>query len=219
MQQAMLTQFLNINSESIRKAVTAIRSGGLVVYPTDTVYGLGCDPFDEKAVNRVSTVKGRSRGNFPVLVDTLGKAREFGDIGGDVETLALRYWPGPLTIVVASRAKLPLQVTGLEKMVGLRIPSRQDTLDLISKAGGSLLGTSANISGKLSLRKAEDAFKVFDGKVDLILNGGITSTGLESTVIKQTESGIQVLREGAIGSSDIRKVLTSKVELRNDHAC
>jgi L-threonylcarbamoyladenylate synthase len=215
----MLTQFLNINSESIRKAATAIRSGGLVVYPTDTVYGLGCDPFDEKAVNRVSIVKGRGRRNFPVLVDTLDRAREFGDIGGYVETLALRYWPGPLTIVVASRAKLPLQVTGLEKMVGLRIPSRQDTLDLISKAGGSLLGTSANISGDLSLRKAEDAFKVFDGKVDIVLNGGITSTGLESTVVKQTETGIQVLREGAIESRDIRKVLRSKVELRNDQAC
>ena len=210
----MLTQFLNISGESIRKAAAAIQSGGLVVYPTDTVYGLGCNPFDEKAVNRVSTVKGRSKGNFPVLVDTLGKARELGNIGGDIETLALQYWPGPLTIVVASQAKLPFQVTGLEKMVGLRIPDRGDTLDLISKAGGSLLGTSANISGNLSLIKAEDAFKVFNGKVDLVLNGGITSIGLESTVVKQTKFGIQVLREGAIGSSDIRKVLPSNVDLQ-----
>jgi len=211
---AMLTQFLNISGESIRKAAAAIQSGGLVVYPTDTVYGLGCNPFDEKAVNMVSTVKGRSKGLFPVLVDTLSRARELGDIGGDVETLALRYWPGPLTIVVASQAKLPFQVTGLEKMVGLRIPDRGDTLDLISKAGGSLLGTSANISGNLSLIKAEDAFKVFNGKVDLVLNGGITSIGLESTVVKQTKFGIQVLREGAIGSSDIRKVLPSNVDLQ-----
>jgi len=210
----MLTQFLNISGESIRKAAAAIQSGGLVVYPTDTVYGLGCNPFDEKAVNMVSTVKGRSKGLFPVLVDTLSRARELGDIGGDVETLALRYWPGPLTIVVASQAKLPFQVTGLEKMVGLRIPDRGDTLDLISKAGGSLLGTSANISGNLSLIKAEDAFKVFNGKVDLVLNGGITSIGLESTVVKQTKFGIQVLREGAIGSSDIRKVLPSNVDLQ-----
>ena len=210
----MLTQFLNITSDSIQKAATAIQSGGLVVYPTDTVYGLGCNPFDEKAVNTVATVKGRSKGNFPVLVDTLGRARELGDIGGDVETLALRYWPGPLTIVVPSQAKLPFQVTGLEKMVGLRIPGRGDTLDLISKAGGSLLGTSANISGNPPLRKAEDAFKVFDGKVDIVLNGGITSTGLESTVVKQTKSGIQILREGAIGSKDIRKVLPSNVDLQ-----
>ena len=210
----MLTQFLNISGKSIRKAAAAIQSGGLVVYPTDTVYGLGCNPFDEKAVNRVSTVKGRSKGNFPVLVDTLGRARELGNIGGDIETLALQYWPGPLTIVVASQAKLPFQVTGLEKMVGLRIPGRGDTLDLISKAGGSLLGTSANISGNPSLRKAEDAIKVFEGKVDIVLNGGITSTGLESTVVRQTKSGIQILREGAIGSKDIRKVLPSNVDLQ-----
>ena len=210
----MLTQFLNITSDSIQKAATAIQSGGLVVYPTDTVYGLGCNPFDEKAVNTVATVKGRSKGNFPVLVDTLGRARELGDIGGDVETLALRYWPGPLTIVVPSQAKLPFQVTGLEKMVGLRIPGRGDTLDLISKAGGSLLGTSANISGNLSLRTAEDAFKVFEGKVDIVLNGGITSTRPESTVVKQTRSGVQVLREGAIRSKDLRKALPSNVELK-----
>jgi len=210
----MLTQFLNISGESIRKAAAAIQRGGLVVYPTDTVYGLGCNPFDEKAVNSVSTVKGRSKGHFPVLVDTLCRAGDLGDIGGDVETLALRYWPGPLTIVVRSQAKLPLQVTGLEKMVGLRIPSRGDTLDLISKAGGSLLGTSANISGNPSLRKAEDAIKVFEGKVDIVLNGGITSTGLESTVVRQTKSGIQILREGAIGSKDIRKVLPSNVDLQ-----
>jgi len=159
-------------------------------------------------------VKGRSKGNFPVLVDTLSRARELGDIGGDVETLALRYWPGPLTIVVPSEAKLPLQVTGLEKMVGLRIPDRRDTLDLISKAGGSLLGTSANISGNLSLRTAEDAFKVFEGKVDIVLNGGITSTRPESTVVKQTRSGVQVLREGAIRSKDLRKALPSNVELK-----
>ena len=210
----MLTQFLNISGESIQKAATAIRRGGLVVYPTDTVYGIGCDPFDEKAVNTVAIVKERSKGNFPVLVDTLGRARELGDIRGDVETLASRYWPGPLTIVVASQAKLPFQVTGLEKMVGLRIPDRRDTLDLISKVGGSLLGTSANISGNPPLSKAEDAFKVFDGKVDLVLNGGITSTGFESTVVKQTEFGIQVLREGAIRSRDIRKVLPSNVDLQ-----
>jgi len=159
-------------------------------------------------------VKGRSKGNFPVLVDTLSRARELGDIGGDVETLALRYWPGPLTIVVPSEAKLPLQVTGLEKMVGLRIPDRRDTLDLISKAGGSLLGTSANISGNLSLRTAEDAFKVFEGKVDIVLNGGITSTRPESTVVKQTRSGVQVLRQGAIGSKDLRKALPLNVELQ-----
>ncbi len=215
----MLTQFLNISGESIQKAATAIQRGGLVVYPTDTVYGLGCDPFDEKAVNKLATLKGRSKGNFPVLVGTLRKARELGDIRGEVEALALRFWPGPLTIVVSCQAKFPLLVSGPEKMIGLRIPGRRDTLDLISKSGGSLLGTSANISGNPSLSRAEDAFKVFGGKVDIVLDGGITSTGLESTVVIQTKSGIQVLREGAILRRELRKALASNVEFRNDLAC
>jgi L-threonylcarbamoyladenylate synthase len=209
----MLTQFLNIGGKSIQKAATAIQNGGLVIYPTDTVYGLGCDPFDEQSVDRLATVKGRSKGNFPVLVDTLSRAKELGDIAGDVETLALRYWPGPLTIVVPSQATFPLQVTGPEKMVGLRIPGRQDTRDLISKCRGALVGTSANTSGKPSLRIAEDAFKIFAGKVDIVLNGGITSTGDESTVVRQTKSGIQILREGAIGHRDLRKALASSAEL------
>jgi L-threonylcarbamoyladenylate synthase len=210
----MLTQFLKIDRESIQNAATTIRKGGLVVYPTDTVYGLGCNPFDEKAVNKLATVKGRNRGNFPVLVDTLGRARELGKIDGDVEALALRFWPGPLTIVVSSHAILPLQVTGPEKMIGLRIPGRWDTLDLISKSGGSLLGTSANISGNPSLSRPEDALKVFEGKVDIVLDGGILSAGLESTVVRQSKSGIQVLREGAISRGELGRALSSNVELQ-----
>ena len=210
----MLTRFLKISGESIQQAAMAIQKGGLVVYPTDTVYGLGCDPFDEKAVDKVATTKGRNKGNFPVLVNTLGKARELGDVNGDVEALALRFWPGPLTIVVPSHAILPFQVIGLEKVIGLRIPGRQDTLDLISKSGGSLLGTSANISGNPSLSKAEDALKVFDGKVDIVLDGGLMSTGVESTVVRKVKSGIQVLREGAISRGELRTALASSVELQ-----
>jgi L-threonylcarbamoyladenylate synthase len=210
----MLTQFLKISDESIQRAAAAIQKGGLVVYPTDTVYGLGCDPFNEKAVDKLARVKRRNNRSFPVLVATLGKAREMGDISGDAEALALRFWPGPLTIVVSCHVTLPLQVTGPEKMIGLRIPGRRDTLDLISKSGESLLGTSANISGSPSLSKAEDAFKVFDGKVDIVLDGGFMRTGVESTVVRKTEDGTQVLREGVISRGELRTVLASKVELQ-----
>jgi L-threonylcarbamoyladenylate synthase len=213
-QSAMLTQFLKISGESVQRAAVAIQKGGLVVYPTDTVYGLGCNPFDEKAVNELAAVKRRNKGNFPVLVGTLGRARELGEIRGDVEALALRFWPGPLTIIVSSHASLPFQVTGPAKLIGLRIPARLDTLDLISKSGGSLLGTSANISGSPSLRNAEDALRVFGGKVDIVLDGGVIPTGLESTVVKQTKSGIQVLREGAIDRGKLGTVIASNVELR-----
>jgi len=210
----MLTQFLKIGSESIQKAAAAIQKGGLVVYPTDTVYGLGCDPFDEKAVNKLALVKRRNSKSFPVLVGTFGMARELGDISGEVEALALRFWPGPLTIVVSSRAPLPLRVVGPERMIGLRIPGRPDTLDLISKSGGSLLGTSANISGNRPLSKAEDALKVFDGKVDIVLDGGFMSTGVESTVVRKIKSSIQILREGAISRGELRTALAPNVELQ-----
>jgi L-threonylcarbamoyladenylate synthase len=210
----MLTQFLQISGESIQKAAIAIQEGGLVVYPTDTVYGLGCNPFDEEAVNKLAMAKRRNKGTFPVLVAALRKAKELGDISGDAEALALEFWPGPLTIVVSSHATLPLQVIGPEKMIGLRIPRRQDTLDLISKAGGSVLGTSANISGSPSLTKAEDALKVFEGKVDIVLDGGSMSMGVESTVVRKIKSGIEVLREGAISRGELRTALTSNVELQ-----
>jgi L-threonylcarbamoyladenylate synthase len=209
----MLTQLLKISDVSIQKAATAIQNGGLVVYPTDTVYGLGCNPFDEKAVNKLATVKVRNKTNFPVLVDTIGRARGLGYINGDAEALALRFWPGPLTIIVSSRATLPLQVIGPEKMIGLRIPGRKDTVELISKSGGSLIGTSANISGEPSSKSADDALKVFEGKVDIVLDGGLMSANVESTVVRKTKSNIQVLREGAISRGELRTALASNVEL------
>jgi len=99
-------------------------------------------------------------------------------------------------------------------MVGLRIPKRTDTLDLISKSGGLLLGTSANVSGTPSLRQAKDALKVFRGKVDIVLDGGALSTGVESTVVRQTPAGVQVLRQGAINRREIRTTIASVVEFQ-----
>ncbi|HEV2119990.1 MAG TPA: L-threonylcarbamoyladenylate synthase [Candidatus Bathyarchaeia archaeon] len=210
----MLTQFLKISGESIQKAATAIQNGGLVVYPTDTVYGLGCDPFNEKAVHMLAAAKVRNKGSFPVLVDSIGRAKELGAISRDVEPLALRFWPGPLTIVVSSLATLPIQVIGPQKMVGLRVPARRDTLDLVSRSGGSLVGTSANISGNPPVTNAEAAFKVFEGKVDIILDGGLMSTSITSTVVKKTNFGIQVIRQGAISREELRTVIGSNVELQ-----
>jgi L-threonylcarbamoyladenylate synthase len=208
----MPTQFLQISGESIQKAATAVQEGGLVVYPTDTVYGIGCDPFNESAVRRLTAVKRRDHGSLPVLVANLAKAKELGVISGDAEILALQFWPGPLTIVVPSRVSLPLQVTSADKTIGLRIPGRRDTLDLISRCGGSLIGTSANISGTQSLTRIEDALKVFNGKVDVMLDGGSLSTSVESTVVRTTEADLKILREGAVSLRELRRALMSRSE-------
>jgi L-threonylcarbamoyladenylate synthase len=207
-----LTKLLRIGSESIREAAATILKGGLVVYPTDTVYGLGCHPFDKEAVNKVADVKKRSKGNFPVLVGSIGKAKELGQVDGYAETLALRFWPGPLTIVVSSRAEFPARVVGTDCMVGLRVPGRKDTLDLISVCGESLVGTSANISGAPSTTRAEEALKTFEGKVDLVLDGGSLSKSPESTVVRVTGKHVDILREGAISRQEIVMALKAKVE-------
>ena len=210
-----LTRLLRIGSESIREAAETILNGGLVVYPTDTVYGLGCHPFDKEAVNRVADVKRRSRANFPVLVGSIEKAKELGEVNGDAEMLALGFWPGPLTIVVSSRAEFPPRIVGSDGMVGLRVPGRRDTLDLVSMCGGSLLGTSANISGAPSMRQAEEALKTFNGKVDLVLDGGSLSKSLESTVVRVTGKHVDILREGAVSRQEIVMALKAKVEHRD----
>ena len=207
-----LTRLLRIGSEAIREAAATILKGGLVIYPTDTVYGLGCHPFDKEAVNRVADVKRRTKGNFPVLVASIEKAKELGEVDGDAETLALRFWPGPLTIVVSSRAEFPTPIVGTDRMVGLRVPGRTDTLDLISMCGGSLVGTSANISGAPSTTRAEEAFNTFEGKVDLVLDGGSLSKSPESTVVRVTGNHVDILREGAISRQEIVMALKAKVE-------
>ncbi len=210
-----MTRLLRIDKESIREAAATILKGGLVVYPTDTVYGLGCDPFDKEAVNKVADVKRRIKGNFPVLVETIEKAKELGEVDGDAETLALRFWPGPLTIVVSSRAELPSSIVGTDRMVGLRVPGRKDTLDFISMCGGSIVGTSANISGAPSMRRADEALKIFEGKVDLVLDGGSLAKSPESTVVRATSKRVDILREGAVSRQEIVMALKAKVGHRD----
>ena len=206
-----MTQLLKTSTDSIQRAADIVREGGLVIYPTDTVYGLGCDPFNEDAITRLANVKQRTKENLPVLVSSLEKARLLGNFRDSLEYPMRRFWPGPLTIVVPCKVSLPHQVIGHDRMIGLRIPGREETLDLVSKSGGFLVGTSANISGMPSLRNAEDALTMFDGKVDVILNGGSVATRIESTVVRQTDRGTQLLREGAIKYGEFEAALLSKI--------
>lgn len=210
-----MTQLLKTSTDSIERAASIVREGGLVIYPTDTVYGLGCDPFNEDAVTRLASVKQRTKENLPVLVSSLEKARLLGNFSESLDPPIRRFWPGPLTIVVPCKVSLPYQVIGHDRMIGLRIPGRKETLDLVSKSGGFLVGTSANISGTPSLRNAEDALTVFDGKVDVILDGGSVATRIESTVVRQTDHGTQLLREGAIKYGEFEAALPSKSNLRH----
>ena len=202
-----MTILLKIDATTIRKAADIIRNGGLVAYPTDTVYGLGCDPFNDEAVKRLFKAKERAGGALPVLVDTLQRAMEIGSFDKVATRLARRYWPGPLTLVVPAKARLPPQVTGSSGTVGLRVPHRRETLDLIEQSGGALVGTSANIAGNPSLKSAEEVLKELKSRIDIVLDGGPATLGIESTIVKIDNGQISILREKAIPRQEIFNTL------------
>ncbi len=204
-----LTSVLAMSKASIREAARAVREGKIIVFPTDTVYGLGCDPFNTGAVQRLVAVKKRNRAPLPVLVSSLERAKQIGSFNKDAERLARAFWPGALTLVVPNTSNLPMDVTGPDGTVGLRVPARSDTRNLILQASGAIVGTSANISGNPYLTSAKEVEKELGGEVDLILDGGRANLGIESTVVKVDADLVQVLREGAVPGEKLFAALTA----------
>jgi L-threonylcarbamoyladenylate synthase len=197
------------NDQGIETAAKLVLEGRLVAYPTDTVYGLGCNPFDKQAVDRLILAKQRPKGALPILVNSMVAAKKIGEFNKTSSRLVGRFWPGPLTLIVPLRTKLPAAVTDDSPFVGLRIPKHETALFLIEKCEGRIIGTSANISGRPSPRTADEVLNQLGGHLDLILDGGPTTLGKESTVAKVLGAGVEVLREGAISRDEILKALKS----------
>jgi|SRR5215467_826332 len=180
--------------------------GGVVAYPTDTVYGLGCDPLNPNALRRLVKAKNRAIGQLPVLVDTLGRAEELARFNTTSITLARRFWPGPLTLVAPTRIRFPDLVTGATGFVGLRVPAHKDALGLIRSCGGALIGTSANHSGSAALRRSEDVASELGKSIDLVLDGRVPRSSQESTVVSIHDNSISFLREKSISREKIISV-------------
>lgn len=191
----------------IDQAIAAIKQGGLVIYPTDTVYGLGCDPFNPEAVQRLVIAKHRVKTSLPVLIDSISRAEEISNLQDHSLVLARKFWPGALTIVVP--AKKPLRgVTDDTGCVGLRIPDHAIAMKLITRSGGALVGTSANLSGSKSPNNVGDIPSSLKSSVDVIIDGGSTR-GAESTVVKLAGEKLIVIREGNISKAEISRMLSS----------
>ena len=150
--------------------------------------------------------KKRLKGELPVLVDSLDTAAGLGVFNAASVELAKKFWPGPLTLVVPSRVEFPAEISGIGK-VGLRVPRKRETLDLIRACGGTLVGTSANISGMPSGKTADSVLASLGPLVDLVLDGGPCQNGQESTVVEALETECRILREGAIDSEAVRILL------------
>ena len=186
-----------ISAKSIREAGNLVLGGGVIVYPTDTVYGLGCDPMNELAMRRLFAIKGRWGKPVPVLCDSIESASRLVRLGGAALRLAKRYWPGALTIVLPLKAELPELIHQGSGTLGVRVPNSRSCLELIAACGGWLVGTSANKSGRPACRSAQEALRSIGEEVDLILDGGRLGEK-ESTVVRVSANRVELLRSGAV---------------------
>ena len=195
-------------SEVLDRAAAAVRRGKVVAIPTDALYTLVADPYNLHAVTQVFAAKGReSHRSLPILIGGLLTAEELaGELNNRFYLLARRFWPGPLTIIVPASARIPLKVTGNTGRLALR-HSRSDVANqLIEILNQPLISTSANISGHPTCRSGIDVFGMMDGRVDLVLDGGVCN-GAGSTTVDITEPFWKLIKPGAVNEKEIAECL------------
>ncbi len=191
------------DKEVIAYAAAIIRNGGIVAFPTETVYGLAANLLDKGAVERLNRVKNRPLDkHFTVHVADLKQVKKLGcRVNGPTNRIIKKFWPGPLTIILTSKAG---------SKIGFRMPANAVALKLIAASGVPVIAPSANISGKKPPTQAADVLKDLDGKIDLVLDAGRTKVGIESTVLDLTGKVPIVLRVGAVSEKTLLKVINSK---------
>ncbi len=199
----------NINMDKLQVAANMIKAGGLVAFPTETVYGLGASALDDDAVQSIFKAKGRPSDN-PLIVH-ISDMGMLNDIAAEVPEIALRlaekFWPGPLTLVFKKSAAIPAVITAGLDTVAVRMPSHPVALGLIMLCGVPVAAPSANISGKPSPTSAQHVISDLSGKIDAIINAGSSEVGVESTVLDITVSPPVILRPGGITHAQISGVM------------
>lgn len=186
-----------LDPRSIDAAASVIRRGGVVGFPTDTVYGLGCDPWSDAAVSKLFVAKGREAKPVPVLCSSLQDALAVVEMSDTARRLADEHWPGALTIVAPLKRSVPTLLDQGSKLLGVRVPDHPVAIALSSECGGFVTGTSANLSGEPSCATAKEVDRSLGDRIDAIIDGGPTR-GTQSTVVKVVGGSIEVLRRGEI---------------------
>ena len=201
----MANKLLSSLQKQLEQGISILKQGGIVAFPTDTVYGLGAAVNLPQAVARVYEVKERPKNMpLPLLLADKSQIEEVAEPVPPIAwLLAAKFLPGALTIVLFKSKSVPDTVTGGGKTVAIRIPAHPVPLALARGVGTPIVGTSANLSGKPSALTAEEVYTQLDGKVDLIIDGGRCPGGRESTIVDLTGETPIVLREGAISQEEL----------------
>lgn len=204
-----ITDEFNINNEVIKEAAEIIRKGGLVAFPTETVYGLGGDAFDETAASRIYEAKGRPSDN-PLIIhisDVKDLARVCDNAPDEAYLLADTFWPGPLTIILKKNDKVPMSVTGGLNTVAVRLPAHPVARAIIAESGTLIAAPSANLSGRPSPTVGSHVTEDLDGRIDMIIDAGAIEIGLESTIVDLTGEVPMILRPGYVTKQMLSEVL------------
>jgi L-threonylcarbamoyladenylate synthase len=194
------------DSEGIKKAANAIKSGSVIVFPTDTVYGIGCDPYDIKAVELIYKIKNRDPQKlFPVLGFSQDELEKIAVFTPDMKKIIEKFWPGPITVITKLKDDKIRRSMSLKDKIAVRVPNNECILSLLKECK-LLIGTSANISGSESFTDPNDCEKKLDG-YDMLIDGGKILSEGESTIIEFDENGYKILRKGSISEEEIQKIL------------
>ncbi len=202
-----MVRVVKADMDGLELAAKLIADGGIIGYPTDTVYGLGCDPFSQHAVERVMEAKGDRKKPLPVLVKTVQDGQRIAEFPENAARLATRFWPGPLTIVLKAKTVVS-KVLAPSGTIGVRSPKHVTCLNLLGLCSGYLVGTSANQTGKAPATTAEEVVTGLGEKIDLVVDGGRAPLGVSSTVI-DLSSNFTVIREGPISRETLLNCLRS----------
>ncbi len=199
----------NLIEGAVNKAGTVLRDGGLVAFPTETVYGLGADALNEQAAQKTYLAKGRPSDN-PLIIhisdlESLPLIAKY--ISPKAEKVARRFWPGPLTIVFEKTELVPYGTTGGLETVAVRMPDHELARAIITAGGGFISAPSANVSGRPSPTKAEHVVEDLDGKIEMVVDGGDVQIGVESTIVDMTSDPPMILRPGAITQEMLSEVI------------
>ena len=197
-----------IDDEKLKDSARILKHGGIVVFPTETVYGIGANIWDETAVKRLYEVKQRPFDKpISLLVSSIDMINEVAKDITELEyALMKEFFPGPFTIILKKKDIVPNIVTANLDTVGIRLPANEIALRLIKYAEIPIATTSSNISGKPSVTNLGDVMSEFEGKVDCFINGGPSEIGVASTIVQVIDSKVHILREGSISKAQIDKI-------------
>jgi L-threonylcarbamoyladenylate synthase len=211
---------MGILQREIEKGVKILRKGGVIAFPTDTVYGLGADAFNPTAVQRIYEIKDRPKHRqLPLLIADINQLTTLAEPIPEIAWfLARQFWPGGLTLVLSKTDSLPVYLAP-GPTIAVRIPNHPACLAIIQHLGNPIIGTSANISDQPAALTAEEVGQQLGGKIDFIINGGKCPGGKESTVVDITREPPIILRQGIIPSDEIDKAYKDYSEVNIEAHC